>query len=161
MAQPPMAKRAVESASSAGRRGRGGSGCWGRSREPRASHLARGDNSASSCRSYSRAKGPGTSAGALPMAVSLLVSGGGPQGVLDGVRRGPVSRGTPRTPRVSSPTPHPRCVASRFLAGAGAGRAAPPPPAPRAWPPTLKSPSRHPVYFVWRTASDMYRAVSA
>ena len=36
-----------------------------------------GDNSVSSCRSYSGAKGPGTSAGVFPMALSL--SGEGPR----------------------------------------------------------------------------------
>ena len=42
-----------------------------------------GDNAVSSCRSHSRATGPGTSAGAFSMARCI-------QGVLDGVPRGPV-----------------------------------------------------------------------
>jgi hypothetical protein len=56
--------------------------------------LARGENSVSSCRPYSRAKGPGTSAGSFPMALSLSAEAG-VQGVLGGVSRGPVG---PRGP---------------------------------------------------------------
>ena len=48
-----------------------------------------GDNPVSSCRSYSRAKGPGTRAGAFPVAFPYLER---VQGVLD------KPRGTPRTP---------------------------------------------------------------
>jgi hypothetical protein len=54
----------------------------------------------SSCRSYSRAKGPGTSVGAFPTAL-ISLSGEGPRGPRRGrVRRGPA--GPPRTPCVSS-----------------------------------------------------------
>jgi hypothetical protein len=52
-----------------------------------------GDNSVSSCRSYRRAKGPGTSAGAFPTALSL--SGEGPRGPRRGAKG---SCGTPRGP---------------------------------------------------------------
>ena len=51
-----------------------------------------GDHSVSSRRSYSRVKGPGTSAGAFPRALSHLERF---QGVLGGVRRDPVG---PRGP---------------------------------------------------------------
>jgi hypothetical protein len=55
--------------------------------------LAWGDNSVSSCGSYSPATGPGTSAGALPMGLSLSGEG------LGGPRRGAKgSCGTPGTP---------------------------------------------------------------
>jgi hypothetical protein len=54
-----------------------------------------GDNAVSSCRSYSRAKGPGTIyiAGAFPVALSL--SGEGTRGPPRGARG---CRGTPGTP---------------------------------------------------------------
>jgi hypothetical protein len=48
--------------------------------------LAWGDNPVSSCRSYSRAKGPGASAGAFPKSLSYLER---VQGVLEEVPRGP------------------------------------------------------------------------
>jgi hypothetical protein len=62
-----------------------------------------GDNSVSSCRSYSRSTGPGTSAGVFPMARSLTGEGR----VLEG------SYVTLGTPWVSSPAGH----------SAGCGRA--------------------------------------
>jgi hypothetical protein len=55
--------------------------------------LAWGDNSVSSGRSYNRAKDPGTSAGAFPMALSL--SGEDPRGLRRGAKG---SGGTPGTP---------------------------------------------------------------
>ena len=45
-----------------------------------------GDNPVSSCRSYSRAKDPGTRAGAFPVAFPYLER---VQGVLNGMPRGP------------------------------------------------------------------------
>ena len=50
-------------------------------------NVSSGDNPVSSCRSRSRAKGPGTRAGALPMARALYAEG--PRG-LGGAPRGPV-----------------------------------------------------------------------
>ena len=55
-----------------------------------------GDNSVSSCRSYIRAKGPGTSAGAFPIhPMALSLYGKDPRGPRGGAKG---SRGTPRTP---------------------------------------------------------------
>jgi hypothetical protein len=63
--------------------------------------VAWGDNSVSNCRSCSRAKGPGTRAGAFPMARSL--SEEGPRGPRRGVKRippGPLELAAPaRRPR--------------------------------------------------------------
>ena len=52
-------------------------------------HVAWGDNSVRGRRSYRRDKGPGTSAGAFPMALSLSAEEERIQWVLDGVPRGP------------------------------------------------------------------------
>jgi hypothetical protein len=60
-----------------------------------------GDSSVSSCRSYSPAKCPGTSAGTFPVALSL--SGEDPRGLRRGSKG---SCGTPGTRGVSSPASH-------------------------------------------------------
>jgi hypothetical protein len=67
-----------------------------------------GDNSVSGRRSYSRAKAPGTSAGAFPMALSL--SGEGPSGPQRGAKG---SCGTPTSPCLGSPGPRPPRAARR------------------------------------------------
>jgi hypothetical protein len=81
------------------------------------------DNSVSSCRSYSRAKGPGTSAGVFPMALSL--SRGVP-GVLGGVRRGPVGPPGPRGLAALSVTSTPMMIGAlrlKTISGATTWRA--------------------------------------
>ena len=75
--------------------------CSGTCRSRRCSRCTWGDHSVSSCRSYSRGKGAGTSAGKFPMAHSR--SGEDPRGHRWGAKG---SCGTPRTPCVSSPAVH-------------------------------------------------------
>jgi hypothetical protein len=83
------------------------------------------DNAVSSCRSCSRAKGPGTSVGAFPTTLSLPE---GIQAVLDGVRRGPVGPPGP--------------LESAALARAGGGSARPAASAPGL--PPRRAPGRAP-----------------
>jgi hypothetical protein len=77
-----------------------------------------GDNPVSSRRSHSRAKGPGTSAGAFPVERSL--SGEGPRGPRRGAKG---SGGTPGTPWFSSPVWAPPSRRQRAAAPAAHPRA--------------------------------------
>ena len=89
---------------------------------PRALALSWGDNPVSSCRPFTRATGPGTSAGAFPMALSL--SGEDPRGPRLGAKG---SSGTPGAPAefvALSLSPRGRGSCRSQLSGPGGGRAA-------------------------------------